>query len=107
MKRLSLIFVAFPLLAAAGPAAAQSSTPASAAPSPAQPPERAAPASPRLILRLDEIDGPKMNFGRSADEKVPSKDLPTLGGDARPIDRTPSPGSVFPKESTSNVPTPY
>jgi hypothetical protein len=104
------MFVAFSLLAAAGPAAAQSAdrapapaavpTPAPTAPSAAQPPER--PAGSRLILRLDEVEGPRMNFGSSASEKYPAKDLPSLGGDARQVEGGLR-SSPYPK-SSDNLP---
>ena len=103
MKIFFPLLVAFPLLAAAGPVAAQSPAPQPPATPASQPAERPA----RLILRLDEIDGPRMSIGRSASETEPKKDLPSLGGDARPVDLSKPRESIFPKESTSNIPTPY
>jgi hypothetical protein len=48
-----------------------------------------------------------MSIGRSASETDAKKDLPSLGGDARPVDLSKPRESIFPKESTSNIPTPY
>jgi hypothetical protein len=108
MKTTLAALIAPMLLLAAGPAAPQASAPAPtpAAPSTAQPQERPA-APPRLILRLDEIEGPRMSVGRSAGETDPKKDLPALGGDARPVDLSRPRESIFPKESTNTAPTPY
>jgi hypothetical protein len=98
VRATSATLLALALLAAAGQALAQSPAtpaaepkpPAAAAPSTAQPPER--PAAPRapLILRLDEIDGPKPTFAPSESERPPSADLPSLGGDARAMERAKS-----------------
>ena len=81
--RLFLACIAFSL-----PAAAQTPAPAPAPERPAAKPETPAaaqPAEPRrpLILRLDEIDGPRPSFGASQGERYQSNQLPTLGGDAR------------------------
>jgi hypothetical protein len=85
MKRFLALLVASASIAAAGSVAAQStpqapaqSAPPAATPAPAQPPQK--PAGRPLILRLDELDGPRMNVGPTATEKPPEKDLPTLGG---------------------------
>jgi hypothetical protein len=48
-----------------------------------------------------------MSIGRSAGETEAKKDLPALGGDARPVDLSKPRESIFPKESTSKIPTPY
>jgi hypothetical protein len=104
MKTTLVVLVVPMLLLAAGSAAPQASAPAT--PPTAQPPERPA-APPRLILRLDEIEGSRMSIGRSASETDAKKDLPSLGGDARPVDLSKPRESIFPKESTSNIPTPY
>ena len=104
MRATSTALLALALLAAAGQALAQSpATPAAepkppaAAPSTAQPPER--PAAPRapLILRLDEIDGPKPTFAPSESERTPSADLPSLGEGARPLDHSQR-SSPYPKQ---------
>jgi hypothetical protein len=105
MKPTLAVLVAAGLLVAAGQARPQAAAPeAPPAAKPAEPPKA---APPRLILRLDEIEGPRMSIGRSASETDPKKDLPALGGDARPVDLSKPIGSIFPKESSSNVPTPY
>jgi hypothetical protein len=113
MRTSLLTIVAWWLLVAAGAAVAQSytpaqatdpartSSPAAAAPPAAQPAER-----PRLMLRLDELDGPRMSFGPSATEKYPAKDLPSLGGNPRPLDQSVR-DSAFPAASNSSAPTPY
>jgi 2-oxoglutarate dehydrogenase E2 component (dihydrolipoamide succinyltransferase) len=86
------MLLAVSILAAAGPLAAQSpapqapapaATPAPAAPSSAQPAERPAEAPRPLILRLDDVDAPRMSFGRSAGEKDAPRNLPSLGEDVR------------------------
>jgi hypothetical protein len=76
--------------AATAQAPAATQTPA-AAPAPAAAPEKPAatqPVEPRrpLILRLDEIDGPKPSFGASEGEKYQGRELPSLGGDARKVE---------------------
>jgi hypothetical protein len=89
------------LLIAALPLAAQ--TPAPAPEKPAATPA-AEPRKP-LILRLDQIEpGRRMSVGPSAEEKVQSQSLPSLGGDARALEKVPagSRGSPFPK-SPENV----
>jgi hypothetical protein len=105
MKR-SLSAIALSLLA--GTAAAQAPVPAApnaaaATPAPAAPAAQPAPAEPRkpLVLRLDEIDGPRMTFGASPNEKIQSKELPSLGGDARPLPTLPAgtSGSAFPRDA--------
>jgi len=92
-----IVLAAF-LASIATTAAAQTSAPAAPAPSvtPAQPAQN--PPGRPLILRLDEVDGPRINVGPSATEKPPEKDLPALGGPPtktweRPSDR------VFPIDS--------
>ena len=90
------------LLIAAFPLAAQ--TPAPAPEKPAAAPAAAEPRKP-LILRLDQIEpGRRMSVGPSAEEKVQSQSLPSLGGDARALEKVPagSRGSPFPK-SPENV----
>jgi hypothetical protein len=102
MKR-SLSAIALSLLA--GAAAAQAPAPAAPKPAAATPAPAAqpAPAEPRkpLVLRLDEIDGPRMTFGASPNEKIQSKELPSLGGDARPLPTLPAgtSGSAFPRDA--------
>jgi hypothetical protein len=102
MKR-SLSAIALSLLA--GTAAAQAPAPAApnaaaATPAPAAQPAPAEPRKP-LVLRLDEIDGPRMTFGASPNEKIQSKELPSLGGDARPLPTLPAgtSGSAFPRDA--------
>jgi hypothetical protein len=76
------LFLAAFIASMAGLAAAQTPAPAQSA-APAQPAVTAQPAKPAarpLILRLDEVDGPRMSVGPTATEKPPEKDLPTLGG---------------------------
>jgi hypothetical protein len=73
---------------AQAPAAAQ---PPVVAPKPAPVPDKpiAAPAaepSRPLILRLDEIDGPRPSFGASPGERYQGGQLPALGGDARQVE---------------------
>ena len=104
MKTTLAVLVVPMLLLAAGSAAPQASAPAT--PPTAQPAERPA-APPRLILRLDEIEGPRMSIGRSAGETEAKKDLPALGGDARKADMAKPTEAIFPRESSSNVQTPY
>jgi len=48
-----------------------------------------------------------MSIGRSASETDPKKDLPVLGGDVRKADLARPTEAIFPKESSSKVPTPY
>ncbi|HEY2335981.1 MAG TPA: hypothetical protein VGI18_01295, partial [Burkholderiales bacterium] len=74
--------------------------PAAATPAPAAQPAPAEPRKP-LVLRLDEIDGPRMTFGASPNEKIQSKELPSLGGDARPLPTLPAgtSGSAFPRDA--------
>jgi hypothetical protein len=103
VTRLLLVLLGFSLDAAAQAPAAN--------PAPAQTPEKPAvtqPAEPRrpLILRLDEIDGPRMSFGRSSTETEKPKDLPSLGGDARKIEPTQSSSSPYPKQY-NDIPAPY
>ena len=103
MKTTLVVLVVPMLMLAAGSAAPQAPAPEAApAAKPAEPPKA---APPRLILRLDEIEGPRMSIGRSASETDPKKNLPALGGDARPVDLSKPPESIYPKESSSNVPT--
>jgi hypothetical protein len=108
MKKLSLIFVAFSLLAAAGPLAAQSS-PATPAPQPpatpaSQPPERRATT---LNLDLDEasrrqiMSGPRDPAAEQGAGRGAASGLPTLGGDARAQDRTLR-ASPFPKDAQTD-----
>jgi len=104
--------VACLLLAAAGPVAAQqvpapapaAAPPATAAPSPAQAEPPAATGSRPLILRLDEIDGPRMSFGRSAGEREAPRDLPSLGGDVRTLETSRSLRSSPYPTSSENLP---
>jgi hypothetical protein len=103
MKR-SLLAIALSLLA--GAAAAQ--TPAPAAPKPAAPAATApaaAPAEPRkpLVLRLDEIEGPRMSFGASQSETYKKSDLPDIGTAKPSPSWTPPPSSITPKETGSDA----
>ena len=110
MKK-SLAALALSLLAAA--AAAQAPVPAApkpaapaAAPAPAAPAaSQPAPAEPRkpLVLRLDEIDGPRMSFGASQGETFKKSDLPEIGSSKPSPSWTPPPGSTFPKETGSDA----
>src|SRR5687768_1404602 len=85
-----LLSIAFSLNAATTVAQAPAEAP-KPAPEPAKPAATPA-AEPRrpLILRLDEIDGPKPTFAPSESERTPSADLPSLGGDARSVERAKS-----------------
>ena len=105
---LSLLFVLAATLVAAAPAkvaapkpAAPAAAPAPAAPAASQP----APAEPRkpLVLRLDEIDGPRMSFGASQGETFKKSDLPEIGSSKPSPSWTPPPGSTFPKETGSDA----
>jgi len=110
MKK-SLSAIALSLLA--GAAAAQTSAPA--APKPAAPAAAATPAAPAasqpasgeprkpLVLRLDEIDGPRMSFGASQGETFKKSDLPEIGSSKPSPAWTPPPGSTFPKETGSDA----
>src|SRR5512144_715349 len=100
----SLSAIALSLLAGAAfaqapaPAPQKASPPATAAPataSAAQP----APAEPSkpLILRLDEIDGPRLSVGASTGEKFTGNELPGIGAGTSPTWKKPS-DSAFPKE---------
>jgi hypothetical protein len=100
MKRLLLLLLGFSLDAAAQPA--KPPAPAPEKPAVTQPAEARRP----LILRLDEVDGPRMSFGRSSTETEKPRDLPSLGGDARKIDPAQLNGSPFPKQY-NDIPTPY
>ena len=100
MRRLLLLLAAVSLQAA-GQAPAEPPKPAAAPDKPAAAPS----TEPRrpLILRLDEVDGPRMSFGRSASETDAGKELPSLGGDARKINPNWAPpgsrGSPYPHTS--------
>jgi hypothetical protein len=101
MKR-SLSAIALSLLA--GAAAAQA--PAPAAPKPAAPAAAApAPVEARkpLVLRLDEIEGPRMSIGASPSETFKKSDLPEIGSSKPSPSWTPPPGSTFPKETGSDA----
>jgi 3-oxoacyl-ACP reductase-like protein len=106
--------IAFTLFAAAAaaqtpaPAPQKAPAPANAAPAPANAapaPANAAPASAAephkpLILRLDEIDGPKMSFGASQGETYQSNQLPDLG---KPDRSWTPPERAVPKETGSDA----
>jgi hypothetical protein len=96
----AVVLCAFAAAAAAQTAPAPSTSPAKAAPAA---PAAQKPAEPRkpLILRLDEIDGPRMEFGPSPGESYQSKELPALGGDARALPTLPAgtSGSPFPRDA--------
>jgi hypothetical protein len=101
--RLFLVCIAFSL-----PAAAQTPAPAPAPEKPAATPEKPAaaqPAEPRrpLILRLDEVDGPKVSFGASQGESYKSDSLPGLGAGARPLDPSWSPRTSPYPHSSENL----
>ena len=110
MKRL-LSAIALSLLAGAAaaqaPAAAapKPAAPATAAPAPAAPSAQPAPAEARkpLVLRLDEIDGPRMSIGASPSETFKKSDLPEIGSSKPSPSWTPPPGSTFPKETGSDA----
>ena len=101
MKRVFPLFVAVSLLAAAGPAAAQSP-----APQPPQPPATTASPTPEpkasgertLNLRLDDASRRRIMSG-STEERPAGAALPSLGGDARPLDRTTPRTAPFTKGS--------
>jgi len=98
------------LLLACAAAAAQTPAPSTnppAAPAAAAPAQK--PAEPRkpLILRLDEIEGPRMHFGASPDEKYQPAELPSLGGDTRSLENARSidknRASPYPSNSGSDA----
>jgi hypothetical protein len=99
MKQTLSVFIAS--LFAAGGAAAQTSAPAPAptqSAAPASTPAQPKPPARPLILRLDEIDGPRITVGPSATEKPPEKELPALGGPpSKAWER--SPERTFPKDT--------
>jgi hypothetical protein len=103
MKPTAFLAAAFFFASHAG---AQTS-PQAPAPAPSAPPATAPTAAPKppggpLILRLDEIQGPRMNVGPTATEKPPEKDLPTLGGKpAQNWNR--SSDQAFPRDSSKAV----
>jgi len=88
-----------PAAAERGPAAPAAVAPAPAASAAAQP----AAAQPRkpLVLRLDEIDGPRMSFGASQGETFKKDDLPDIGKPS-PAWQTP-PERAAPKETGSDA----
>ena len=101
--------LAFLLLVAACPVAAQSPS--------AQPPAPQAPAAPQpqpqpaerrpLILELDETSRRQIMSGsRSAETGSRGANLPSLGEDARKVDPALMRGSPFPK-SYNDVEAPY
>jgi hypothetical protein len=104
------MLVAFSLLAAAGPLAAQSPAPQPAATPAPQPPE-SKPAGERVLnLQLDDASRRQIMRDQPVDPgagRGAAGSLPSLGGDARPLDLTKPRESVFPKESTSKTPAPY
>ena len=96
-----LILIAFSL-----PAAAQAPAPVPEKPAAApEKPAAAPPAEPRrpLILRLDEVEGPKMSFGASQGEKYQSEALPGLGSGARQLDPSWSPRTSPYPHSSDNL----
>ena len=97
--RFVFLSVAFSLLAASGLAMSQAPKPAPAEEKPASPVASPLPApGPRLNLKLDDA-------GRYAQENGGSTDaLPSLGGDARLLQRAPDPTPTssarpFPKDT--------
>ena len=98
MKRFLPVLVAFALLAAAGPVAAQSPAPQPPATSASQPPERKADGEKPLNLKLDDASRRRIMSG-STEERPGGAALPSLGGDARPLDRTTPRASPYPKGS--------
>jgi hypothetical protein len=98
------LFVALSLNAATAVAQAPAEAPKAAA-EPDKPAATPA-AEPRrpLILRLDEIDGAKPTFAPSESEKTRSGDLPSLGGDARTLERAKSLRSSPYPHSSENLP---
>ena len=101
MTRYFLILAACSL-----PAAAQAPVPAPEKPAAApEKPAATPPAEPRrpLILRLDEVDGPKMSFGASQGERYQSEALPGLGSGARQLDPSWSPRTSPYPHSSDNL----
>jgi hypothetical protein len=107
MKR-SLSAIALSLLAGAAaaqapaPAAPKPAAPAAAAPAPAAQPAPVEARKP-LVLRLDEIEGPRMSIGASPSETFKKSDLPEIGSSKPSPSWTPPPGSTFPKETGSDA----
>jgi hypothetical protein len=94
--RKALLFIALPLLAAAGPAASQAPKPAPQEERPAAAPEAA--PGPRLNLKLDDAG----RYTRETPREGGSYEaLPSLGDGARPLPTIPSSTSTrpFPKDS--------
>jgi hypothetical protein len=101
-----LTLIAFSLQAALALAQpAEAPKPAAAPEKPAATPAANPPAEPRrpLILRLDEVDGPKMSFGASQGEKYQSEALPGLGSGARQLDPSWSPRTTPYPHSSDNL----
>ena len=103
MNRATLAFL---LLAAAGPVAAQppaaqppAQPPAAPARAP-QPPERipAGAGSLNLNLQLDDASRRRIMSGAVEEGGRSGKDLPTLGGDARKLDPSEMRSSPYPKQ---------
>jgi hypothetical protein len=100
------MLLAFSLLAAAGPVAAQSPAPQPPAPQPqpsATPAPQPAERKP-LILNLDEASRRQIMRGQPAEERTDggaARGLPSLGEGARPLETLRS--SPYPK-SSDNLP---
>jgi len=91
MKQILALLSACLCATAAAQTAAPAAAPEKSAAPVATPPQK--PAGRPLILRLDEIDGPRISIPASPTEKPPEKELPTLGGQPskaweRPSERT-------------------
>jgi hypothetical protein len=97
MKNALAVLVACALLSAAGPAAAQAPASSPSAEPLPQPPGR---AGTKLKLGLDEAvqPRPRITFGPAT--KDAQSGLPSLGGDARPIEPAPRPrSSPYPQDT--------
>ena len=99
MRRLFFLYALVSLQAQAQAPSTNPAAAAPAAPAPAPAAQPAKPAEPprRLILRLDEMDGPKPSFGASAGETYGSQNLPSLGGDAMKVDPSKLRSSPYPE----------
>ena len=95
MRALALL-----LLLAAGPVGAQQATPQTPQ-TPAEPAQKEK-AKERRPLDL-RLDNPSSFATITPAEKPPARELPTLGGDAKPVNPTlPSESRSFPKDTNPN-----
>jgi hypothetical protein len=117
MKKLFAL-LAFPLLGAAGPGAAQSPAPQPSATPSVQPPANASQPNASqpterkpLILHLDDASRRQILFGPGGSQSTEgatraSDGLPSLGGDARRVDPATlrNSSSPYPKHGNSDTP---